>query len=533
MSIGNYSDAEVAQWMQGKSDAEVASQAASMGLNQSQIQQAYQLSGKNYTANDINGYASANGYSWGSNGGLVNSAAPVPAPAPAPTPAPANPYAGIDAYMAKQLTTNPGLTAANYSPDVYGSMYQEAGKQFGVNGTFGSSGAAYYSNTLNRTITPEEIKAFAATNPSDKQIFEQAARLGWDAGTVVSAMKSAGMDMSDPKYTDGRAYRMEDSLWRGADGYSVGNGIGGHQAGNGAIVAGGGNYSVDDGNGSSHWASNGPTQSNGYGGTGGGYTANGQVGVNAPDAYNPTKAYVPANAAGVATTPFSGPQTGSSSSGSPSYSSSQPSQTNGSSSYGSSQPGNWQVTTPQTVAGQFNNLTDGSNPLMQKARTQALEQMNARGLVNSSMALTAGDEAAYNAALNIAKQDAGTYADAGKTNANAQTSWGISANNNQTSRDIAAANNANSSAINAASLSAQRELQQATQLYTNLANQTATAGSIQSWGLNSITTIMASDLDSKAKDAAVAQIQTYLTSSYQIQGDWHTSAAKAIDAIFG
>jgi hypothetical protein len=163
----------------------------------------------------------------------------------------------------------------------------------------------------------------------------------------------------------------------------------------------------------------------------------------------------------------------------------------------------------------------GGNPLAEQAAARSDMQMNARGLRNSSIAATAADDARYRVALDIARPDAATYADAAKTNANAQTSWGISQNNNQTRRDNTQAN-----------IVAQRELQQATQLYNNLANQTATASSIQSWGLNTITAIQASDLSADAKNAAIANIQQYLADSYQIQGNWHTSAARAIDAIF-
>ena len=193
---------------------------------------------------------------------------------------------------------------------------------------------------------------------------------------------------------------------------------------------------------------------------------------------------------------------------------------------------NWDVTAPQTVAGQFNMLSDGSNPLMQKARSQSLDQMGARGLTNSSMAITAGDSAAYDVALGIAKQDAGTYAGAAQTNANNANAYTIATNNNTASKDINANNNATSLANTTATIAAQQELSHATQLYSNLSNLTAAASSIQSWGLNTITTIQNSDLSADAKNASIASVQTYLTDSYKIQGDWHTSAAQSIDLIF-
>lgn len=72
----------------------------------------------------------------------------------------------------------------------------------------------------------------------------------------------------------------------------------------------------------------------------------------------------------------------------------------------------WNVTTPQTVAGQVNSLTDPNSPLIQQARAQALQGMNARGIVNSSLAQTAADAAAYQTALPIATADAATYSKA-------------------------------------------------------------------------------------------------------------------------
>jgi hypothetical protein len=62
--------------------------------------------------------------------------------------------------------------------------------------------------------------------------------------------------------------------------------------------------------------------------------------------------------------------------------------------------------TETTVQGQLEGLLDPSNPLMQRARTGALQQMNASGRQNSSMATTAADAAMYDTALQIATPDA-------------------------------------------------------------------------------------------------------------------------------
>ncbi len=66
-----------------------------------------------------------------------------------------------------------------------------------------------------------------------------------------------------------------------------------------------------------------------------------------------------------------------------------------------------------TVAGQMQNIMASGNPLLQRAKTNAAKVANKRGLLNSSMAVQAGEEAALSAALPIAQQDASTYAQRG------------------------------------------------------------------------------------------------------------------------
>ena len=83
-------------------------------------------------------------------------------------------------------------------------------------------------------------------------------------------------------------------------------------------------------------------------------------------------------------------------------------------------PTQWNVTAPQTVQSQIKDIINPNSPIMQQARTGALEQMNSRGLANSSMAITAGDDAAYRAAIPIATADASTYAKSASYNADAQ-----------------------------------------------------------------------------------------------------------------
>lgn len=88
-----------------------------------------------------------------------------------------------------------------------------------------------------------------------------------------------------------------------------------------------------------------------------------------------------------------------------------------------SDPTKWNVTDDQTVSGQVRKLIDENNPLQQQAATRARQQMNAGGLMNSSMAVQAGQAAMYDAALPIAQADAGTYGRAAAYNADTENQF--------------------------------------------------------------------------------------------------------------
>jgi hypothetical protein len=69
-----------------------------------------------------------------------------------------------------------------------------------------------------------------------------------------------------------------------------------------------------------------------------------------------------------------------------------------------------QVNAPtETMQGQVSSILSQDNPLMQRARALATQQMGQRGLINSSMAQGAGVAAMVDRALPIAQQDAQTY----------------------------------------------------------------------------------------------------------------------------
>jgi uncharacterized protein YdaT len=80
----------------------------------------------------------------------------------------------------------------------------------------------------------------------------------------------------------------------------------------------------------------------------------------------------------------------------------------------------WNVTAPQTVEQRINSIVNGGSPIIDSARSRARDAMNARGLSNSSLGVTAEESAAYDAALPIAQQDAATFAKAAGYNSDIQ-----------------------------------------------------------------------------------------------------------------
>ena len=84
-------------------------------------------------------------------------------------------------------------------------------------------------------------------------------------------------------------------------------------------------------------------------------------------------------------------------------------------------PADMQVAANQTVQGQLAGILASNSPLLQHAYNQAMVGMNDRGLVNSSTAIGAAQNAVYTNAVPIATTDAGTYQNTALANFNAAT----------------------------------------------------------------------------------------------------------------
>ncbi len=80
----------------------------------------------------------------------------------------------------------------------------------------------------------------------------------------------------------------------------------------------------------------------------------------------------------------------------------------------------------ETVAGQVAGIINQNSPLMQQARAGAMSAANDRGLINSSLAVGAGQNAVLNAATPIATSDANVYGNAANINTNTANSLAAS-----------------------------------------------------------------------------------------------------------
>lgn len=70
----------------------------------------------------------------------------------------------------------------------------------------------------------------------------------------------------------------------------------------------------------------------------------------------------------------------------------------------------------ETVSGQLDRALSSGSPLIDRARAGATQNANSRGLINSTMAVQAGEAAAIDAALPIASADAGVYGNVAAAN---------------------------------------------------------------------------------------------------------------------
>ena len=169
-----------------------------------------------------------------------------------------------------------------------------------------------------------------------------------------------------------------------------------------------------------------------------------------------------------------------------------------------------------TVQGQVNSILATDNPLMQRARTLATQQMAQRGLVNTSMNAGAGVAAMTDKAIQIGAQDANAYNQAASENIAAKN---VSGQFN--------ANAANTAALQSGQIAAQKELQTGQQTFTaqqNKAQQDFTAAQTL---LDRAQQTALADKSAKAQADLQAAQQTFTAAQTALDRTQQTAVQKA------
>lgn len=208
------------------SNSAIATQAAAMRLNEDQIVQAMAVGGfggddVGALRNSIESFVSSSGggYSWDAGGTLT--ATPSTSAKTAALSATDRQWtvADLDRSVLRQIQSQ-GLDSRTMNVDRLNMLYQNTATALGINANMGTANACYWSPTQSRSITPDELKSFAASSPSDAQIFQKASELGLNLDDVHSMMKSLAMPTADSYY--GSAFnRLNTSLSQSREGFST------------------------------------------------------------------------------------------------------------------------------------------------------------------------------------------------------------------------------------------------------------------------------------------------------------------------
>jgi hypothetical protein len=193
-------------------------------------------------------------------------------------------------------------------------------------------------------------------------------------------------------------------------------------------------------------------------------------------------------------------------------------------------PTEWKVTDDQTVEGRINRIINADSPFMQQARSRSMEQANARGLANTSMAITAGESAAYDAALPIAQTDAATFAKAAGynadqtnqfavTNVNAENQFKLQDKQVQGEKDLALINRETQvqlTNLDAANKAAAAQVQAQNQRILETNAQAAEAFQTAMSAINNIQNN--NQMDSATKTEAISQVWRDVQTQLKVMG---------------
>lgn len=184
----------------------------------------------------------------------------------------------------------------------------------------------------------------------------------------------------------------------------------------------------------------------------------------------------------------------------------------------------------ELVSNQLSSIMGENSPLLQRAKTSALETANNRGLLNSSMAVGAATGAMLDRATPIAQSNAATISNVKNQNlANQQQAELTNTSNQQATNQFNAQAKNNNSIVNASEqnkvLAQMMDQQNKLQLadieaqYKTLMQSQASAMNIYQQSVKNISEILMNpDLTADAKTKAVANQNALLSSGMKIIG---------------
>jgi hypothetical protein len=189
-----------------------------------------------------------------------------------------------------------------------------------------------------------------------------------------------------------------------------------------------------------------------------------------------------------------------------------------------------QLDTNELTSTNVNKIIGQDSPLMQQAQTRALEQMNGRGLLNSSLAVGAAQGAVIDRATPIAQADATAQSNVLNTNQQNQQQVNITnAGNIQSTNQLNATEQNKLSSFNASEsnkvLSQLMDQQNKLQLadieatYKNVMQSQSSAMTLYQNSVRNISDILQNpDLTPEAKTAAVNNQNQLLKTGLEIMG---------------
>lgn len=174
------------------------------------------------------------------------------------------------------------------------------------------------------------------------------------------------------------------------------------------------------------------------------------------------------------------------------------------------------LTPDETMYGNVMKITQADDPFMQAAATAAKQQMNTKGLLNSSLAIGAGQQAAYQAAMPIAQFDANAKKSVGdmQFNADQQTNLNnATAANSMSTFNAETTNKATMANMDTATKTTLADIEAN---YKTLMQADDQAVKMYQAAVNNITDINnSSTMDAAAKTAAIAAQKQMLQAGFR------------------